>query len=118
VANEQLRWSVCPGEGAVTVSLRGELDCATEIPVTRLLTGVVRQGSPLVIVDLTALTFLDSSGLRCLVRAAQDAATRNSRLVVTNATGIVRRVFALAGVASELLVEAQNEEEFERPVAS
>jgi anti-anti-sigma factor len=118
VADEQLCWSICPGVGEVTVFLRGELDCATEIPLTRLLSGVVRRGFPLVTVDLAEVTFLDSSGLRCLLQAAQDAAARGTRLVTVHATGTVRRVFAIAGLERELLGEMTGDEEIGRPVAS
>jgi anti-sigma B factor antagonist len=115
---DQLCWSVCPGaDGSTVVVLRGELDCTYEVAVTGLLAGAVDGGSP-VTVDVAELTFLDSSGLRCLLRAAQDAAALGSRLVVTNATGMVRRVIQIAAVESELLGEDASTAEVERPVAS
>jgi anti-sigma B factor antagonist len=114
---DQLRWSVCAGaDGGAVVVLSGELDCAYEADVTRLLAGLDR-GVPIT-VDVTALTFLDSSGLRCLLRAAKDGAARGSPLVVTNATGLVRRVIEIAGLERELLGEVPSRESVERPVAS
>jgi anti-sigma B factor antagonist len=114
---DQLRWSVGPGAGGCTVVvLSGELDGAYEADVTRLLAGLDR-GAPIT-VDATDLTFLDSSGLRCLLRAAQDSAACGSRLVVTNATGLVRRVIEIAAVERELLGDAASRAPVERPVAS
>ena len=118
MVDEQLCWSVCAGtDGSTLVVLKGELDCAYEAAVTRLLTGVVDQGAP-VTVDLGQLTFLDSSGLRCFLHAAQEASARGSRLVVTNATGMVRRVIEIAGIEGELLGQLAPTEEEDRPVAS
>lgn len=114
---EQLQWSVGPGaDGSTVVVLSGELDCAYEAEVNRLLAGL-NDGAPIT-VDVADLTFLDSSGLRCLLLAAQDAAARGSRLVVTNATGLVRRVIEIAGLEHELLDEVPTEARVERPVAS
>ena len=117
MADERLCWSVCPGaDGSTVVVLKGELDSAYEAAVTRLLTSALGHGSR-VTVDLGLLTFLDSSGLRCLLRAAQDAAALGSRLVVTNATGMVHRVIEITASERELLGHACTEE-VERPVAS
>ena len=114
---DQLRWSVCPSaDGCTVVVLSGELDCASEEAVTQLLAGL-DHGAPIKL-DLADLTFLDSSGLRCLLLAAEDAAARGSRLTVANATGLVRRVIGIAGVERELLGEVASKEQVDRPVAS
>jgi anti-sigma B factor antagonist len=114
---DQLRWSVCPGaDGSTVVVLSGELDCAYEADVTRLLAGL-DHGAPIT-VDVAGLTFLDSSGLRCLLHAAQEAAAHGSRLLVTNATGLVRRVIEIAAVEGELFGGVASRESAERPVAS
>jgi anti-sigma B factor antagonist len=117
MADEQLCWSVCPAaDGSTVVVLQGELDMANEDAVTRMLTSTLGHGTR-VTVDLGQLTFLDSSGLRCLLRAAQDAAALGSRLVVTNATGMVRRVIEITASERELLDHVRTGE-VERPVAS
>jgi anti-anti-sigma factor len=117
VADEHLSWSVCRGaDGSTVVVLMGELDSPYVAAVTELLKSALAQGSP-VTVDLGLLTFLDSAGLRSLLRAAQDAAALGSRMIVTNATGMVRRVIAIAASERELLGEPGTEE-VGRPVAS
>jgi len=117
MADEHLSWSVCRGaDGSTVVVLLGELDSAYQAAVTELLKSALAQGSP-VTVDLGLLTFLDSAGLRSLLRAAQDAAALGSRMIVTNATGMVRRVIAITASERELLGQPGTEE-VERPVAS
>jgi anti-sigma B factor antagonist len=64
----------------------------------------VQGGAPLVVVDFSGLTFLDSTGVNCLVRARADGDAAGTRLLVRNATGIARRVLEITGLA-ELLCE-------------
>lgn len=62
--NEQLRIEVRNGIEPVEVSLIGDVDIATEQRVIEALAAVAAQA---VIVDLSHVGFLDSSGIRALV---------------------------------------------------
>jgi anti-anti-sigma factor len=56
--------------GVVAVVLGGEVDTATAPEVEHALIGAIRRNDAMVlIVDMTAVTFIDSSGLGALVRA-------------------------------------------------
>jgi anti-sigma B factor antagonist len=50
------------------------------------------------VVDLSGVTFLASSGLAVLIRAAHRAATRDLRLQLVAATRAVRRPLEITGV--------------------
>jgi anti-anti-sigma factor len=52
------------------------------------------------LVDLSKLTFIDSSGLRTLIDAARRANTGGWRLDVVNANGRVRQVFDITDMDS------------------
>ena len=54
--------------------------------------------SPELVVDLSQVTFLDSTGIRALVDAEQALARRGGRLVVRGASGVVRRCLDVTGV--------------------
>ena len=87
--------------GRVRVALTGECDLAVRDELHATLhaaVGVAR----LVVVDLTALAFLDSSGVHNLVVAHHAARDRGGRLIVVNATGTVAAVLDLTGVAQLL----------------
>jgi anti-anti-sigma factor len=55
-----------------------------------------------VTVDLTSVTFFDSTGLNALARAHARIAQRNDRLVVAGASANVRRVLAISGLDAVL----------------
>ena len=54
------------------------------------------------VVDLSRVEFMDSSGLRILVRGRRLAGERGVRFSVTGATGIVRQVLDLTGLSAHL----------------
>lgn len=87
--------------GHVRVTLAGECDLAVRDQLHTILKDAVRS-SPLVIVDLEAVDFLDSSGVHGLIVAHHEARARGGRVTVVNPTGAVASVLDITGVA-ELL---------------
>jgi anti-anti-sigma factor len=83
------------------VALAGECDLAARDDCTTALLRAV-DAAPTVVVDLGAVTFLDSSGLHALVTAHHAALERGGRLCVVNACGMVAQVLDLTGVGGLL----------------
>lgn len=81
----------------VRVALTGECDLAVRDELHAALHAAVGV-APLVVVDLAALAFLDSSGVHNLVMAHHAARDRGGRVVVVNATGAVAAVLDVTGV--------------------
>jgi anti-sigma B factor antagonist len=80
-----------------------ELDLATAVELCARVDAARRAGRKRLLIDLTGLEFCDSSGLRALIRAAEEVRASAGRLVVVPPeAGAVARLFALAG-ADELL---------------
>lgn len=67
------------GDGACVVELVGDLDMSTAAELDRALETAVDLGRD-VVIDCTALTFIDSSGLNALVRAHHRLDGRELRL--------------------------------------
>jgi anti-anti-sigma factor len=89
-------------DGLVHVALRGELDLSTVGKVQDELKRV-EEGSPrTVVLDLSKLTFLDSTGLRCLVTADERARTEGRRVVLVRGPDPVQRVFAITRLEDRL----------------
>jgi anti-sigma B factor antagonist len=102
-SDELLQWSVVRSRGAVVVSLVGEVDLSTADALSALLAEVVADKPPLVAVDVGGVSFLDSSGIKCLVDAAMCAASTGCRLVVRSPTSTIEQVFSICGVHDLLL---------------
>lgn len=91
--------SVEPGQTAA--SLRGEFDLSAVGLVTDAL--IPHLDRP-VVVDLEGLTFLDSSGIQCLLTLCLEARVRGGRLTVGAKSPAVQRVFQITGLDEHFLV--------------
>jgi anti-anti-sigma factor len=80
----------------------GELD-AFSAPDLKSVVGAASSAE--VALDLSAVTFIDSSGLAMIVESHQRLAAEGRRLVITRRSDIVQRLFDLTGVASRLDLE-------------
>jgi anti-sigma B factor antagonist len=89
-------------DGLVHVSLRGELDLSTVGKVDDELQRWEGSDSGVVLLDLSKLTFLDSTGLRCVVRADERAREEGRRLVVVKGPEAVQRVFEITRLQERL----------------
>jgi anti-anti-sigma factor len=88
------------------LALAGELDVANATDAQkRMLQLDVRRGGRLVL-DLSELTFMDSTGIRVILRAEQYARMHGAELVVVRPPDAVMRVLELVGLDDQLeLVE-------------
>ena len=84
-------------EHASVVSLAGELDLSTIPKVEKRLLDEVR-AAPGVIVDLTDLSFIDSSGIGLLIKASRQNGHGHPVHTVVAAGSQVERVFGVAGI--------------------
>jgi anti-sigma B factor antagonist len=83
-------WHVVAVEGEVDIATAGQLDAAIEEGF--------QQAEGRLAIDLSQVSFMDSTGLRSMI-AALHAAGEGTRLVVVLDGGPVRRLFEIAGVA-------------------
>ncbi len=95
------------GDGAL-VHLSGELDLSTAAELTAVLDGLAADGARRLLLDLTDLTFCDSTGIAAFVRADNRAADDGGWLRVTGATGRVRRVLQVTGLDEVLRHEPDD----------
>jgi anti-anti-sigma factor len=87
------------GDGrSAVVTLEGELDVYTVSSVRATLDGLLVDGASAVVVDLTRLTFMDSSGLGTLVAAHKKARVLRSSLVLVCDDGVVLRLLSVTGL--------------------
>ena len=83
----------------VVLTLGGELDLAT-VPVLQERLDDAMRGKAAVVIDLSRLRFIDSSGLELLVRAERHQRDSGGQLVLVRGPRAVHRVFALTSLDS------------------
>ena len=88
--------------GLVHVALVGELDLSTVAKVQEELRRVEADAPATVVVDLSKLTFLDSTGLRCIVTADERARDQGRRVVIVRGPDAVQRVFTITRLEERL----------------
>jgi anti-sigma B factor antagonist len=92
-------------DGVRIVHVTGELDLATAPQLQHVLDDRSAEAGA-VVVDLSAVEFVDSSGLRLLVVELRRCESEGRRFAVVPGAGEARRVIELSGLATHLpLVE-------------
>jgi anti-anti-sigma factor len=89
-------------DGLVHVALMGELDLSTVAKVQEELRRIEAASPPTLVVDLSKLSFLDSTGLRCIVTADERARGEGRRVVIVRGPDPVQRVFAITRLEERL----------------
>jgi anti-anti-sigma factor len=92
-------------DGTVSISLQGELDLASARQLETRLAEAEREGPARLVVDLSRLAFIDSTGLRLLLQADARARERDCELVLRPGEPSVQRVFEVTGALDVLRFE-------------
>jgi anti-sigma B factor antagonist len=86
------------------VSLRGEIDALTAPKLGSRLLGLADEGKRGVVVDLSEVTFMDSTGIGVLLNALTHFSTRQGQLVLVCPTQRVLRPFEVTGLVGHLTI--------------
>jgi anti-sigma B factor antagonist len=89
-------------DGLVHMALIGELDLSSVPKVQEELRRVEAASPATLVLDLSKLTFLDSTGLRCIVTADERARNEGRRIVIVRGPDAVQRVFAITRLDDRL----------------
>jgi anti-anti-sigma factor len=88
----------------VEVVLTGELDISTFDQAERQVLQAEECAPALLVIDLGALQFVDSTGVRLILLADQRARAAGRRLAIRLGSGPALRVFEALGLTSRFLV--------------
>jgi anti-sigma B factor antagonist len=94
----QFDYTVDTTQTETRIVLRGEVDSTVADQVANAIMAVITGGAKHVVVDLTDLWFLDSSGVRALLVGHKFAAEHQRTMVVEHPTRRVSRVLEIGGV--------------------
>jgi anti-anti-sigma factor len=94
----------------VILALSGKLDATTAKTFEERIIGAINSGTQRLVVDLSQLDYVSSSGLRVFLLAAKRLQTANGKIVLCSMQDHVRQVFDLAGLSSLLYIYASRDE--------
>ena len=90
------------GSGPLVVTISGEVDMSNVQSVEAKLRAVLGEPHDLVVIDLSALSFIDSSGIAALLRIAE----RVDRLEIRSPSSTVQRIIEATGLTDVLRLES------------
>lgn len=89
-------------DGRTQIALSGELDISSARRVEDELAAAQARSLELLVLDLRELEFMDSTGLRLIVRADEAARANGTRFVIVRGPEAVQRVFKIVGLDDRL----------------
>jgi anti-anti-sigma factor len=107
---EQLRVSVTGGDSYTVVALAGESDVYTYDQLRGALEDEAGKGVPLLVVDLSGLEFMDSTGVQVLLDIRVMMNNRGGKLALAAPQNTVARVLTLVGADQLIPVYGTVEE--------
>ena len=95
---ESLRITSRHDSGRVVVEIAGEVDAYTGAPLRERLVGLDLAGYHHLVIDMTAVGFMDSSGLGILVGAAKRARVNGGEVTIVGAAERILSVLRITGL--------------------
>lgn len=87
---------------AVILALSGKLDATSAKTFEDKILGLINSGAQRLVVDLSQLEYVSSSGLRVFLLAAKRLRSSNGKIVLCSLKDHIRQVFDPAGFSSIL----------------
>ncbi|WP_165975473.1 STAS domain-containing protein [Actinomadura rubrisoli] len=115
-ARTEVHMTVLRQAGHAVVKPHGELDIATAPALRERLTGLLRPGIRLLVLDLSGVTFCDAAGLAVLVGTRRRANPRGIVMLLAAPGPQVLRVLRATGLERSLPVRATVAEALAEPV--
>jgi len=102
-------WSIVSVPDGVCLQVRGEIDLVTETPLVEQVGALAEsEETSAILLDLGAVDFIDSSGVRALIRVWRE---HGDRVRLVAASQPVRRVLDIAGLMDGLGLDDDTQDQ-------
>jgi len=102
-----------PDMGVLELRLAGEVDMATVAPLRETAATAVASGDyDCMVLDLTGVSFMDSSGLHVLVETQRAMTAAGREMKVVCSSGNLLKIFELTGLDRVLTIVSDRSEAF------
>jgi anti-sigma B factor antagonist len=87
------------------LSITGEIDLAVASRFAQALESLIEESNGTGLVDLSQVHFMDSSGIRALLKAKRDAEAKGKVLALLTPSASCRRVLEISGAWDEFTIK-------------
>ena len=105
VAGDLLQINRIRDERGAILELRGELDLSSAPQLERHLSEIDRAGPERILIDLSNLEFIDSTGLALMINAQEAAEANGHELCLRLGSDQVQRLFRLTGLLDRFTIQ-------------
>ena len=105
--SDQLKIEVAETGDAVVLSLDGELDPHTAPLLDQEVQRLIGLGSTNVVLELSRLRFIDSSGLRVVISSHRGLSAQGGRLALRSPSATVQRLLEITGLVEHIEIAGQ-----------
>jgi anti-anti-sigma factor len=88
------------GKNCVIVSVKGKVDAVTSPAFEKRLSELIEQGETVLLLNMSALDYISSAGLRSILATAKQLKTKDGKLIFSGLQGPVKDVFKISGFGS------------------
>jgi anti-sigma B factor antagonist len=98
--SEQLKLEVTESSGSAVVTIAGEIDVASAPSLSRCLGQCMDEGCTDIRLEMSGVSFMDSSGIKALLAARGQLEEVDGKLTLSNPSRTVLRVLDVTGLNS------------------
>jgi len=99
-----------PENGHHVIAARGEIDLFTAPELKQALTDTIEGGQHRLVIDLSEVTFLDSTALGVLIGAVKRLRSRGGALAIVNTDASIAKTFEITGLDQVFTILGSREE--------
>ena len=93
-----MEWRIEERNGMTVISILGKIDSPFIASFDRTMRDLITQGNRLIVLDLNALEYINSAGLRVLIMTAKSLNRPGDLFRIAGLKADVRQVFEIAGL--------------------
>jgi anti-anti-sigma factor len=97
-------------EKGILVSVAGRMDAVSSPEFEKELTRLIDEGNVNFVINLAALDYISSSGLRSVLATAKKLKGRNGRILLAALQAVVKEVFEISGFSTIIPIYGSVEE--------
>ncbi len=99
-------------DGVIVLGISGKVNTEASEDLLKKMTDLIDNGARRLLLDLSGVDYINSSGLRVFLTAAKRMADLSGKIVLANVTELIYQVLHVSGCTSHIEVYSSREEAF------